>query len=133
MCVACAYTQEQQSDVLTSSFDGYMHFIGIIYGHFSLFLLAPSKQKGNGRLNCDVCPMSFSAVPPPLVPKATRQDDTSNFEPPEPSNRPALPAVYHGNRTSGFSGKELPFVGFTFTRTLASPEEMEPGKGSVVG
>ena len=29
MCVACAYTQEQQSDVLTSSFDGYMHFIGI--------------------------------------------------------------------------------------------------------
>ena len=29
MCVGCAYTQEQQSDVLTSSFDGYMHFIGI--------------------------------------------------------------------------------------------------------
>lgn len=29
MCVACAYTQEQQSDVLTSSFDGYMHFIGM--------------------------------------------------------------------------------------------------------
>ena len=98
---------------------------------FSLFLQAPSKQEG--RLNCDVCPMSCSAVPPPLVPKAARQDDTSNFEPPEPSNRPALPAVYHGNRTSGFSGKELPFIGFTFTRTLASAEEMEPGKGLGVG
>ena len=83
----------------------------------------------------DVCLMCGTTVPPPLVPKANGQDDTSNFEPPEPSNRPALPAVHHGNRTSGFSGKELPFIGFTFTRALGScpgGEQMEPVKGSVV-
>ena len=82
-----------------------------------------------------MCLSPLYAVPPPLVPQTSGQDDTSNFEPPEPSNRSGLPADRHGNRATGFSGKDLPFIGFTFTRSLGSfpsVEQMEHVGGSTV-
>ncbi|XP_027737721.1 citron Rho-interacting kinase isoform X3 [Empidonax traillii] len=54
--------------------------------------------------------------PPPFVPTLKSDDDTSNFDEPEKNSR-----VLSSTRQlspAGFSGEDLPFVGFSFTKAL---------------
>ena len=53
---------------------------------------------------------------PPFVPTVTSMDDTSNFD----EFDPAPPQIHVDTfmRNKGFTGKDLPFVGFTFTKSL---------------
>lgn len=60
---------------------------------------------------------------PPYVPTIKSIDDTSNFEEleskgPDPGRLIEQKMRIEANR--GFSGKDLPFVGFTFSRTLSN-------------
>uniref|UniRef100_A0A5F8GTB1 Citron Rho-interacting kinase n=1 Tax=Monodelphis domestica TaxID=13616 RepID=A0A5F8GTB1_MONDO len=54
--------------------------------------------------------------PPPFFPTLKSDDDTSNFDEPERNSR-ALPFPGQLN-PGGFSGEDLPFVGFSFSRAL---------------
>ncbi|XP_044514767.1 citron Rho-interacting kinase isoform X2 [Gracilinanus agilis] len=54
--------------------------------------------------------------PPPFFPTLKSDDDTSNFDEPERNSR-ALPFPGQLN-PGGFSGEDLPFVGFSFNRAL---------------
>ena len=51
---------------------------------------------------------------PPFVPHLSSLDDTSNFE--EFERIKYRPAFDEYNYTRDFSGKDLPFVGFTFVK-----------------
>ncbi|XP_072033601.1 citron Rho-interacting kinase-like [Amphiura filiformis] len=53
---------------------------------------------------------------PPFVPTVTSMDDTSNFDEFDPS--PPQIHVDTFMRNKGFQGKDLPFVGFTYTKSL---------------
>ena len=58
----------------------------------------------------------FIAVPP-YVPTIEREDDTSNFDDFETENNgPRLEDFMEQKK--GFQGKDLPFIGFTFTKQL---------------
>jgi len=66
--------------------------------------------------------MCFSATPP-FIPHLTSDDDTSNFDDFEKVKSVHFaPTSYE--RNSGFTGKDLPFIGFTFTRMF--PTSMKP-------
>ncbi|XP_019394782.1 PREDICTED: citron Rho-interacting kinase isoform X1 [Crocodylus porosus] len=54
--------------------------------------------------------------PPPFVPTLKSDDDTSNFDEPEKNLR-VLSSPRQLN-PAGFSGEDLPFVGFSFIKTL---------------
>lgn len=54
----------------------------------------------------------FLLVAPPYVPTVTSGDDTSNFDEFEPESRPYIGDL-KGRKE--FTGKNLPFVGFTYT------------------
>ncbi|NWY04742.1 CTRO kinase, partial [Nothoprocta ornata] len=54
--------------------------------------------------------------PPPFVPTLKSDDDTSNFDEPEKNSR-VLSSTRQLN-PAGFSGEDLPFVGYSFTKTL---------------
>ncbi|XP_019362321.1 PREDICTED: citron Rho-interacting kinase isoform X2 [Gavialis gangeticus] len=54
--------------------------------------------------------------PPPFVPTLKSDDDTSNFDEPEKNLR-VLSSPRQLN-SAGFSGEDLPFVGFSFIKTL---------------
>ncbi|KAK2523015.1 Cit [Columba guinea] len=54
--------------------------------------------------------------PPPFVPTLKSDDDTSNFDEPEKNSR-VLSATCQLN-PAGFSGEDLPFVGFSFIKAL---------------
>ncbi|XP_035226847.1 citron Rho-interacting kinase-like [Stegodyphus dumicola] len=49
---------------------------------------------------------------PPFVPNVSSVDDTSNFDDFEPENRPSIGDLKSKRE---FSGKNLPFIGFTYT------------------
>lgn len=71
-----------------------------------------------------VCFFFFSATPP-YIPTVTGPDDVSNFDVFEPQKDndlryPDLPS--RTATTTGFSGKALPFVGFTFSGSVISEE-----------
>ena len=56
---------------------------------------------------------------PPFLPTISSNDDVSNFDEMKPANpRPHLDAA----RAHAFSGKHLPFIGFTYSRDLLPPE-----------
>ncbi|XP_038054826.1 citron Rho-interacting kinase-like isoform X2 [Patiria miniata] len=58
---------------------------------------------------------------PPFVPTVTSVDDTSNFDDFDPE-----PLRVHFNfNKPGFSGRDLPFIGFTYTKELASITAVE--------
>ena len=67
--------------------------------------------------------MFFIAVPP-YVPNINREDDTSNFDDFETENSGPRIGDFM-EKKPGFQGKNLPFIGFTFTKelTLASQNE----------
>ncbi|XP_060533319.1 citron Rho-interacting kinase [Cylas formicarius] len=50
---------------------------------------------------------------PPYVPKITSEDDTSNFS--DIQAKKKYPSIENFKKKSQFSGRNLPFVGFTFT------------------
>ncbi|KFQ72537.1 Citron Rho-interacting kinase, partial [Phaethon lepturus] len=54
--------------------------------------------------------------PPPFVPTLKSDDDTSNFDEPEKNSR-VLSSTRQLN-PAGFSGEDLPFVGFSFSKAL---------------
>ena len=73
--------------------------------------------------------MPFSYVaPPPYIPSIRSEDDTSNFsEPPQASKHPKTVHFFDDPIKSrdtdvnrGLSGRDLPFVGFTFDRVLSA-------------
>ncbi|XP_032637971.1 citron Rho-interacting kinase isoform X7 [Chelonoidis abingdonii] len=55
-------------------------------------------------------------IPPPFVPTLRSDDDISNFDEPEKNSR-VLSSPRQLN-PAGFSGEDLPFVGFSFIRAL---------------
>ncbi|NXF80364.1 CTRO kinase, partial [Sclerurus mexicanus] len=55
-------------------------------------------------------------TPPPFVPTLKSDDDTSNFDEPEKNSR-VLSSTRQLN-PAGFSGEDLPFVGFSFIKAL---------------
>ncbi|XP_039361724.1 citron Rho-interacting kinase isoform X4 [Mauremys reevesii] len=55
-------------------------------------------------------------TPPPFVPTLRSDDDTSNFDEPEKNSR-VLSSPRQLN-SAGFSGEDLPFVGFSFIKAL---------------
>ncbi|XP_072443309.1 citron Rho-interacting kinase-like isoform X2 [Chiloscyllium punctatum] len=57
-------------------------------------------------------------IPPPFVPTLETDDDVSNFDDPEKISRPMIKA--RPLNKSGFTGEDLPFVGLSFTKTLAT-------------
>ncbi|NXT33266.1 CTRO kinase, partial [Pelecanoides urinatrix] len=56
--------------------------------------------------------------PPPFVPTLKSDDDTSNFDEPEKNSR-VLSSTCQLN-PAGFSGEDLPFVGFSFIKALGT-------------
>ncbi|XP_016339994.1 citron Rho-interacting kinase-like, partial [Sinocyclocheilus anshuiensis] len=69
---------------------------------------------------------------PPFVPSLCSEDDTSNFEEPERPPHPAA-AAQRDHPHSGFHGRDLPFVGWCFSRalsTLAKSESVGTGLNS---
>ena len=53
-------------------------------------------------------------------------DDTSNFEEFEVDN--GIPCVNDYRKRDGFSGKNLPFVGFTYARPISNKKDKRFGK-----
>ncbi|XP_063605169.1 citron rho-interacting kinase-like [Penaeus indicus] len=64
---------------------------------------------------------------PPFVPIVNSVDDTSNFE--EFENERRLPSVDAFRTRQGFSGRNLPFVGFTYNRGKTNAEGPNPTPG----
>ncbi|XP_075754242.1 citron Rho-interacting kinase isoform X3 [Pelodiscus sinensis] len=85
-------------------------------------LLCGPKERLNYEGLC--CHPFFSKIdwnnirntPPPFVPTLRSDDDTSNFDEPEKNSR-VLSAPRQLN-PAGFSGEDLPFVGFSFIKAL---------------
>ncbi|XP_055077642.1 citron rho-interacting kinase [Periophthalmus magnuspinnatus] len=75
-------------------------------------------------------------VVPPFVPALSSDDDTSNFEDPELEGAApdfAAPRAQPGAPSSGFTGRDLPFLGWFFCRalnTLAKAESVSAGLNS---
>ncbi|KAG8455787.1 hypothetical protein GDO86_001833 [Hymenochirus boettgeri] len=70
-------------------------------------------------------------TPPPFVPTLKSDDDTSNFDEPEKNLRILPPSCQLSS--AGFSGEDLPFVGFSFIKALSSftkPESILSGLDS---
>ncbi|XP_054641283.1 citron rho-interacting kinase-like isoform X5 [Dunckerocampus dactyliophorus] len=72
-------------------------------------------------------------VLPPFVPALHAEDDTSNFEEPEQAVPRPASASKRGAPPVGFQGKDLPFLGWFFSRaltTLAKTEAVSAGLNS---
>lgn len=63
-------------------------------------------------------------MPPPFVPPLQGDDDTSNFEEVE-RERPAAPPTPRQLRQPGFSGNNLPFIGFSYSKALVGLSRTE--------
>ncbi|XP_038618357.1 citron Rho-interacting kinase isoform X2 [Tachyglossus aculeatus] len=98
-------------------------------------LLCGQKERLNYEGLC--CHPFFSKIdwnnlrnsPPPFVPTLKSDDDTSNFDEPEKNLR-VLSAPRQLN-PAGFTGEDLPFVGFSFTRALGILGRSESGTPGV--
>lgn len=55
---------------------------------------------------------------PPYIPKITSEDDTSNFSDVQPKKNE--PNIENFKRKTQFSGRNLPFVGFTYTHDVSA-------------
>lgn len=60
---------------------------------------------------------------PPFVPKITSMEDTSNFS--DIPSRKKNPTIENFKKRSQFSGRNLPFIGFTFTHDVAYDNAFE--------
>ena len=59
---------------------------------------------------------------PPHIPSVSGPDDVSNFDVFEPLKDDGLKYPDLPSRSTGFVGKSLPFVGFTFSGTITSDD-----------
>ncbi|XP_033627740.1 citron Rho-interacting kinase-like [Asterias rubens] len=66
---------------------------------------------------------------PPFVPTVTSVDDTSNFD--DFDAEPPHSNMSLASSERGFSGRDLPFIGFTYTKTLATHSAVDSIKSSV--
>ncbi|XP_078336278.1 citron Rho-interacting kinase-like isoform X2 [Crassostrea virginica] len=66
---------------------------------------------------------NIKQVKPPFVPHVSSLDDTSNFE--EFEKKRYQPSFEDFNTSKEFSGKDLPFVGFTYVRPQNSEEDKD--------
>lgn len=60
---------------------------------------------------------------PPFVPKISSMEDTSNFS--EIPSKKKNPTIESFKKRSQFSGRNLPFIGFTFTHDIAHENGFE--------
>ena len=58
---------------------------------------------------------------PPFIPTVTSSDDTSNFDEFEKAKRGPEVEDFT-KKTTSFTGRDLPFVGFTYTKALKTQE-----------
>ena len=58
---------------------------------------------------------------PPFVPHVTSADDMSNFDDFERVKSVHFAAETY-ERNTGFTGKDLPFIGFTFTKMFSAAQ-----------
>jgi len=72
---------------------------------------------------------SFLIEQPPFLPSVTAEDDSSNFEDLSDNEDGPLRHTAAVARDIGFKGEELPFIGYSFTKTLRLPG----GKGDASG
>ena len=61
-------------------------------------------------------------VTPPHIPTVSGADDVSNFDVFEPCKDNDLRYPDMPSKSAGFSGRSLPFVGFTFTGPITSAD-----------
>lgn len=59
---------------------------------------------------------------PPHIPTVSGSDDVSNFDVFEPCKDSDLRYPDIPSKSAGFSGRSLPFVGFTFTGPITSAD-----------
>ena len=84
--------------------------------------------------SCTVWPCLHRLLPrfaarPPFIPTINSNDDVSNFEE-FPAVKPR-PRLDDPRAAAGFTGKNLPFVGFTFTKAFPSSDgQVEPSRYS---
>lgn len=71
------------------------------------------------------CLILSPAVLPPFVPALHTEDDTSNFEEPELAAPRPGSAAHQGALPVGFQGQDLPFLGWFFSRPLATLAKAE--------
>ncbi|XP_022780494.1 citron Rho-interacting kinase-like [Stylophora pistillata] len=74
---------------------------------------------------------SLQETVPPYVPNLDGAADTSHFDEFEPESPDVIAHLEKYNLTNdskGFTGKDLPFVGFTFSRNLANSVPFSPRK-----
>lgn len=71
------------------------------------------------------CLILSPAVLPPFVPALHTEDDTSNFEEPEQAAPRPGSAAQQGALPLGFQGQDLPFLGWFFSRPLATLAKAE--------
>lgn len=71
------------------------------------------------------CLVLSPAVLPPFVPALHTEDDTSNFEEPEQAAPRPGSAAHKGALPVGFQGQDLPFLGWFFSRPLATLAKAE--------
>ncbi|XP_070571678.1 citron rho-interacting kinase-like isoform X2 [Ptychodera flava] len=81
------------------------------------------ERLGYEELGChaffaDIDWTTIRQIAPPFVPTVGSVDDTSNFDEFEPEVE--LPDFENMRKKKEFSGKDLPFVGFTFTKNLVN-------------
>lgn len=69
--------------------------------------------------------LSIPAVLPPFVPALHAEDDTSNFEEPEQAAPRPASAAHQGAPPVGFQGRDLPFLGWFFSRALTTLAKTE--------
>ena len=64
-----------------------------------------------------------SLATPPHIPTLSGPEDVSNFDKFEPIKDDGLKYPDLPNRSTGFSGRSLPFVGFTFNCPVTTTDE----------
>ena len=69
-----------------------------------------------------ICCTFFPAIPP-FIPHVTSDDDTSNFDDFEKVKSVHFSTASSYERNTGFTGKDLPFIGFTFSKMFPSSEK----------
>lgn len=98
-----------------------------LFPHFTplCLLLLHSPSLPPFPLSLPPLTLSIPAVLPPFVPALHAEDDTSNFEEPEQAAPRPASAAHHGAPPVGFQGRDLPFLGWFFSRALTTLAKTE--------
>lgn len=103
-------------------------FISSFYPTLSIvapFTPPPSPLLPPFPLSLPPLTLSIPAVLPPFVPALHAEDDTSNFEEPEQAAPRPASAAQQGAPPVGFQGRDLPFLGWFFSRALTTLAKTE--------